>query len=125
MADTDGGTIERSIAYNNGFLCGSSGGGPVGLWTWDSNNITIQNNESYANRSGAATADGGGLDLDGGVTNSKVQYNYTHGNDGAGVLVGSYTWAPMCEVSALTTRASSPAGLDESSSRSAGPIFSA
>ena len=93
LADTDGGTIERSIAYNNGFLCGSSGGGPVGLWTWDSNNITIQNNESYANRSGAATADGGGLDLDGGVTNSKVQYNYTHGNDGAGVLVGSYTWA--------------------------------
>jgi hypothetical protein len=119
LADTDGGTIERSIAYNNGFLCGSTGGGPVGLWTWDSNNITIQYNESYANRRGTAPADGGGLDLDGGVTNSKVQYNYTHNNDGAGVLVGSYPWAAFptsgnvvrYNVSVSDGRANSYAGI--------------
>jgi hypothetical protein len=93
LADTDGGTIERSVAYNNGFLCGSLGGGPIGFWTWHSNDITIQYNESYANRSCAGGGDGGGLDLDGGVTNSTVQYNYTHNNDGAGVLVCNFPWA--------------------------------
>jgi hypothetical protein len=93
LGNLDGGTIERSIAYNNGFLCGSYGGGPVGLWTWQSNNVTIQYNESYSNRRGAAFVDGGGLDLDGGVRNSRVQYNYTHDNDGPGILIGNFWWA--------------------------------
>ena len=38
--------------------------------------------------------DGGGFDLDGGVTNSVLQYNYSHDNDGAGYLVYSYPDAP-------------------------------
>ena len=41
-------------------------GGPVGIWAWDSNAVTIQYNESYANKTGSS-ADGGGFDLDGGV----------------------------------------------------------
>jgi hypothetical protein len=82
LSDVNGATIERCEAYNNGSL-NTHNGGPVGIWTWDSNAVTIQYNESYNNHT-AGTADGGGFDLDGGTTNSILQYNYSHGNDGAG-----------------------------------------
>ena len=85
LASVDGGTIERSVAYNNGRLC-TSVGGPVGIWTYDSTRITIQYNEAFANRTGASW-DGGGFDLDQNVSNSIVQYNYAHDNDGAGYLL--------------------------------------
>ncbi len=80
----DGGTIEHCLAFNNGAL-NVRFNGLVGLWAIYSNNIVIQYNESYSNHSQAG--DGNGLDLDGGVTNSFVQYNYTHGNDGPGILI--------------------------------------
>jgi hypothetical protein len=83
---TNGGTIERCVAYNNGYLCTSSGGGPVGIWAHSSNDITIQYNESYNNSTGNGF-DGGGFDLDIDTTNSVMQYNYSHGNAGAGFLV--------------------------------------
>src|SRR3954465_9858311 len=85
LASVDGGTVERSVAYNNGRLC-TSVGGPVGIWTYDSTRVTIQYNESFANRTGASW-DGGGFDLDQNVSNSIVQYNYSHDNDGAGYLL--------------------------------------
>ena len=37
---------------------------------------------------------GAGFDLDGGVTNSLLQYNYSHDNDGAGYLIYAYPNAP-------------------------------
>src|SRR5206468_751201 len=86
-------TIERCVAYNNGAACNNPGGGPMGIWTWDSNNITIQYNESYANRCGTGSRDGGGFDLDGGVTNSVMQYNYSHDNYGAGFLLFQFASA--------------------------------
>ena len=89
LDDTDGGLIDHCAAWRNGAANGSTQGGPVGIWTDESNDVTIQFSESYNNRTGGA-ADGGGFDLDGGVTNSIVQYNYSHGNDGAGYLVWSY-----------------------------------
>lgn len=89
LDDTDGGLIDHCAAWHNGAANGSTEGGPVGIWTDESNKVTIQFSESYENRTGGA-ADGGGFDLDGGVTNSIVQYNYSHGNDGAGYLVWSY-----------------------------------
>jgi hypothetical protein len=89
LDDTDGGLIEHCTAYANGAANGSQQGGPVGIWADESNRITIQSCESYRNRTGGA-ADGGGFDLDGGVTNSVMQYNYSHGNDGAGFLMWSY-----------------------------------
>src|SRR3982750_240372 len=85
LASVDGGTVERSVAYNNGRLC-TSVGGPVGIWTYDSTRVTIQYNESFANRTGASW-DGGGFDLDQNVSNSIVQFNYSHDNDGAGYLL--------------------------------------
>jgi hypothetical protein len=85
LASVDGATIERSVAHDNGRLCDSSGG-PVGIWTYDSTRVTIQHNESYRNRT-AASWDGGGFDLDQNVSDSLVQYNYSHDNDGAGFLL--------------------------------------
>ncbi len=85
MGGVLGGTIERSVAHGNGWLC-TAAGGPVGIWTYDSDGIVIQYNESYDNRTGGP-ADGGGFDLDQNVRRSTVQYNYSHGNDGPGFLL--------------------------------------
>jgi hypothetical protein len=86
----DGGVIERSVAHDNGWLCESRAEGPVGIWTWDANGIVIQHNEAYNNRS--KTRDGGGFDLDGGTSNSVLQYNYSHDNAGAGLSIISFPY---------------------------------
>jgi hypothetical protein len=75
------GTIARSVAYENG----RGVGGSVGIWAFDANKITITENEAYRNRTTAR--DGDGFDLDGGVSNSVLEYNYSHENDGIGFLV--------------------------------------
>ena len=93
IEEVDGGTIERCVAYNNGYLCNYPGGGPVGIWAHAANRVIIQYNESYNNRTGKSV-DGGGFDFDGGVSNSLLQYNYSHGNDGAGYLLYVYKGAP-------------------------------
>lgn len=85
LSDVDGATIERCVSYNNGENNNYPESGPIGIWTWDSNAVTIQHNESYNNKS--ATIDGGGFDFDGGVTNSLMQYNYSHDNAGTGYLL--------------------------------------
>ena len=85
------GLISNCKAYN----CGKNNiasGGPVGIWTFESNRVVIQFCESYNNKNGTG-ADGGGFDLDGGVTNSIMQYNYSHNNDGAGFFAGTYVGA--------------------------------
>ena len=92
LAQVNGGTIEYCQAYENGRLNSSDEGGPVGIWSWDSNHILIQCNESHHNRTGS-TKDGGGFDLDGGVQNAIVQYNYSHHNDGAGFLLAQFDGA--------------------------------
>jgi hypothetical protein len=83
LGEVDGALIERTVAYNNGYLCPANSGGPVGIWVYDADNATIQHCEAYGNRTGGAT-DGGGFDLDINTTNSVMQYNYSHDNDGAG-----------------------------------------
>jgi Right handed beta helix region len=85
LGNVDGGTIEHSVAHHNG---GSNGytQGPVGIWTYDSNAVTIQFNEAYANTTGNGF-DGGGFNLDQNTTNSTLQYNYSHDNAGAGLLL--------------------------------------
>lgn len=95
MGQVDGGLIEKCTAHHNG-SANTHCGGPGGIWAWDCNNIIIQSSESYQNSSGSG-CDGLGFDLDGGVTNSIMQYNYSHDNDGAGYLLGQYanarTWS--------------------------------
>ena len=79
------GTVEWSIAHDNGKFDDLEFG-PVGIWAYDSTNITIQHNESYSNRTGSPV-DGDGFDLDQHTSNSVLQYNYSHDNDGAGFLL--------------------------------------
>jgi hypothetical protein len=92
MADVNGGIIEYCEAYNNGYDCNCKIGGPVGIWAAVVNNVIIQHCESHHNRT--MVWDGGGFDFDGGTTNSIMQYNYSHDNDGAGFLICSYENAP-------------------------------
>lgn len=88
MAQVDSGIIERCAAHHTG-SSNTHCGGPGGIWAYDCNNVTIQHCESYRNSSGSG-CDGLGFDLDGGMTNSVLQYNYSHDNDGAGYLLGQY-----------------------------------
>jgi hypothetical protein len=92
VEDCDGGLVDRCVAFENGSLCHDAPGGPCGIWTAVANRVTIQNCESYRNRT--QTGDGDGFDLDGGCTDCVLQYNYSHDNDGAGFLVYTYAGAP-------------------------------
>lgn len=92
LAQVDGALIERCRAYENGGLNDYEGGGPVGIWAWDARRVVIQFNESHHNRTGSSK-DGGGFDLDGGVRDSTVQYNYSHDNDGPGYLLAQFSSA--------------------------------
>lgn len=91
LYQVDDGLIEHCQAWNNGALCGSSGGGPVGLWTCASRRVVIQHCESFANRTSGA--DGGGFDLDGGCEECVLQYNYSHDNEGPGLMAYTYPYA--------------------------------
>ena len=91
LYQVDGGVLEHSQAWNNGALCQSSGGGGVGLWACASRRVVIQHCESFSNRT--SSADGGGFDLDGGCQECVLQYNYSHDNDGPGLMVYSYPYA--------------------------------
>lgn len=93
LSGIDSALVEHCEAYNNGWLNANPSGGPVGIWGWCCNNLTIQKSESHHNRSGT-NHDGGGFDLDGGCTNSVLQYNYSHDNDGPGYLLAQYPSAP-------------------------------
>jgi hypothetical protein len=88
FSSVDGAVIERCVTYQNGAL-NTANGGPIGIWAYDSTRITIQFNESYRNRTNSES-DGGGFGLDGGITNSVMQYNYSHENDGAGYMLAQY-----------------------------------
>jgi len=91
LSDVDGALIEHCIAHHNGELNDHASGGGYGIWAWDANDVVIQFNEAYANQT--RTSDGGGFDLDGGATNSVIQYNYSHDNKGAGYGAFQFPWA--------------------------------
>lgn len=86
LANTNGGAIQNSVAYDNGKVNGNAN---VAIWTYQSNAITIQHNLAYGNRSPGGH-DGGAFDIDGGVTASVIQYNRSYDNDGAGLLLAEY-----------------------------------
>jgi hypothetical protein len=90
LYQVDGGVMEYCTAWNNGALCQSSGGG-VGLWTCASRRVVIQHCESFANKTSGA--DGGGFGIDGGSVECVLQYNYSHDNDGPGLMVYTYPYA--------------------------------
>jgi hypothetical protein len=93
VGGADGGLIEDSVAHDNGGRDNAVEGG-VGIWAYDSRGVVIQRNESYDNRTGGV-ADGGGFDLDLGVSDSVIQYNHSHDNDGAGYLIANPSRDPV------------------------------
>jgi hypothetical protein len=86
LASTNGAVIEQNVVYNNGQNT-LSVAGPMGIMAMGANNVVIQNNEVHDMHTWGQ--DGGGIDLDNGVTNSFVQYNYTHNNAGSGITLTS------------------------------------
>jgi hypothetical protein len=84
LGSIDGGIIERCKAYNNG-ANNDYVDGPVGIMVYDSRNVVIQNNESYGNKT--LINDGNGFALDRNTSNSVLQNNWSHDNDGVGLYV--------------------------------------
>lgn len=85
--------IEYCEAMNNGWDMPREGNGPVGVWAWNADRVTIQFCVSHDNKS--PSWDGGGFDLDGGLTNCIVQYNLSFNNQGPGYQLCQYWPAPI------------------------------
>ena len=82
--------VEYCEASNNGWDMPRPGNGPVGIWAYSADSVVIQYCIAHHNKTSATGKDGGGFDLDGGVTNSILQYNYSYLNEGAGYGLFQY-----------------------------------
>ncbi len=82
--------IEYCSATNNGWDMPRIGNGPVGIWAYEADSVIIQHCISYRNKTATGAADGGGFDLDGGVTNSIIQYCLSYENQGTGYGIYQY-----------------------------------
>ncbi len=85
--------IEYCTATNNGWDMPRTGNGPVGIWCYEADSVVIQHCLSYRNKTSKGGADGGGFDLDGGVTNSIIQYCLSYENQGSGYGIFQYAGA--------------------------------
>jgi hypothetical protein len=85
--------IEYCSATNNGWDMPRIGNGPVGIWAYQADSVIIQHCISYRNKTAKGAADGGGFDLDGGVTNSVIQYCLSYENWGSGYGIFQYNGA--------------------------------
>jgi Right handed beta helix region len=82
--------IDHCSATNNGWDMPRIGNGPVGIWCYEADSVIIQHCLAYRNKTSVGAADGGGFDLDGGVTNSVIQYCLSYGNQGSGYCIFQY-----------------------------------
>ena len=82
--------ISHCTATNNGWDMPRIGNGPVGIWAYQADHVIIQYCLSYRNKTSKGAADGGGFDLDGGVTNSIIQYCVSYENQGSGYCIFQY-----------------------------------
>lgn len=82
--------IDHCMATNNGWDMPRIGNGPVGIWCYEADSVIIQHCISYRNKTSVGGADGGGFDLDGGVTNSVIQYCLSYENQGSGYCIFQY-----------------------------------
>ncbi len=95
ISGTIGGLVERCHAWNNGGSAGNSSlNGPVGIWTYAADSVTIRHCLVHDQKTMPGKLDGGGFDIDGGSTNSVIEYCYSHNNDGPGYLVAEFDDAP-------------------------------
>lgn len=84
IGGVDNAIIEYCVAHDNGGFGPVTGGGPFGIWAWEARGVKIQYNLVYNQRS-SSSLDGGAYDLDGGCSNSVVQYNYSYNNEGPAI----------------------------------------
>jgi len=85
LSALNGALIEFNQAYSCGYNEMSGGGGPLGIWCWETENAVFQFNEVHHQQTLAG--DGGGFDLDGGSSFCNMQYNYSHDNFGGDLLM--------------------------------------
>ena len=85
--------IECCTATNNGWDMPRIGNGPVGIWAYEVDSVMIQYCISYRNKTSKGSADGGGFDFDGGVTNSIIQYCLSYENEGSAFGLFQYAGA--------------------------------
>lgn len=85
--------IEYCTATNNGWDMPRKGNGPVGIWAYEADSVTIQYCIAYRNKTAKGASDGGGFDFDGGVTNSVMQYCLSYQNQGSGYGIYQYNGA--------------------------------
>lgn len=79
--------IDSCTATGNGWDMPRIGNGPVGIWCYEADSVTIQHCIAYRNKTSPGAADGGGFDLDGGTTHSVIQYCLSYGNQGSGYCI--------------------------------------
>ncbi|UCF43325.1 MAG: right-handed parallel beta-helix repeat-containing protein, partial [Planctomycetota bacterium] len=85
LSALDGALVEFNLAYSGGEWCMADGGGPLGIWCWETENIVFQFNEVHDWQT--MGGDGGGFDLDGGTSYGTIQYCYSHDNFGGDLLM--------------------------------------
>jgi hypothetical protein len=82
---TDGVLVQNNVVHDVG--TGSGLASTVGIWTGDSNNVMIQNNEVYNSYRNSGNYDGQAFDLDNDTLTGTLQYNYSHDNPGGGFFL--------------------------------------
>lgn len=89
---TDGAVLEHNVVRGAGqrTIVGSTMSASAGLWPTRAMNTLIQFNEVSGTQ--LHGTDGQGFDVDLGSTNTRVQYNYSHDNEGGFILLmGGYS----------------------------------
>ena len=82
----DGGFIQGNTSYHAQYL-GRAGYYTAGIWCHSSKNIVFQYNEAAYTHLPVGAGDGQGFDIDIGNQNILFQYNYSHHNEGGGMLL--------------------------------------
>jgi hypothetical protein len=86
ISSTNGALVDHCKAFNNCYNSADA----VGIWAFNATGVIFQYSESADNKTTTASADGDGFDFDHGVSNSIMQYDYSHGNDGPGYFVCTF-----------------------------------
>lgn len=85
MGAVRGGWIENNSAYYTQYL-GRDGYYNAGIWTHSCKNVVFQFNEAAYTYKRNGAGDGQGFDIDIGNTDITFRYNYSHHNEGGGIL---------------------------------------
>ena len=100
--------VEYCEAMENGWDMPRPGNGPVGIWGYEADHLTIQYCYSHDNKTSPNGYDGGRFDFDGGITNSVMQYNLSMNNEGAGYGLFQFGGAGAWSISTATISNRSP-----------------